>query len=253
MAPRFIDRVALKLKGNLADQSSCRQQKGDHEYRSTPRVCVMDSKPLFLSRAQPRGSNRCCCACRLAQEAIACRHVDLSAQLSGDALPWPKSKYRTRSMTDENCRADVDLGIVLKLMLRFLSAHKKLAAALSALVALVLGCWVWDLSAPLRGQLVAHYDLAHGRYRQLTFGLPPPERPTYARVLSERYGIEVRAVAGCIVSKSLISYVHGYNTVSVAAANRRWRRDVFEDSWQEAERIWSRIHPDAGAAGRNAP
>jgi hypothetical protein len=79
----------------------------------------------------------------------------------------------------------------------------------------------------------------------LTYGLPVPQRPTYAQVLEHRYGIEMLAVSGCIVSTSLIAYVHRYNKVSVAAANRRWRRDVFDDSWKEAGRIWRQNHPEA--------
>lgn len=140
------------------------------------------------------------------------------------------------------------LGIRAETMFRRLSANKKLTA-LSVFVILILGFWAWDVSASLRGQIMAHFDVARGRYRQLAFGLAVPTRSAYARLLGERYGIEMRAVAGCIVSDSLIAYVQGYNKVSAAAANRKWGRDVFQESRQEAGRIWSRTHPDAGKAG----
>jgi len=73
---------------------------------------------------------------------------------------------------------------------------------------------------------MAHFDVARGRYRQLAFGLAVPTRSPYARLLGERYGIEMRAVAGVIVSDSLVAYVQGYNMVSAAAANRKSGRDV---------------------------
>jgi hypothetical protein len=130
-------------------------------------------------------------------------------------------------------------------MLRFVSRHKKLTA-FSALAILIFANLAWDASAFLRGQIVARYDIARGHYRELTLGLPPPQRPTYANVIKERYGIELRAVAGCIVSPSLISYVDGYNSVSIAGANRKWGRDVFEDGRNEAGRIWSQAHPQPG-------
>lgn len=132
----------------------------------------------------------------------------------------------------------------IQTMLRTASSHKTLTAV-SVLLILVLTNWVWGASASLRGEIAARYDIARGHYRQLTYGLPVPQRPRYAQVLKDRYGIEVQAAAGCIVSRSLRAYVRGYNTVSIAAANRRWRRDVIGDSWNEAGRIWRQNHPEA--------
>ena len=134
-------------------------------------------------------------------------------------------------------------------MSRFAISHKALTAV-STLVILMLTYYAWDASASVRGEVVARYDIARGHYQELTYGLPVPQRPTYAHVLKERYGIEVHAVSGCIVWPSLIAYVRGYNKVSMAAANRRWRRDVFDESWHEAGRIWRLNHPEALVSGR---
>ncbi len=85
----------------------------------------------------------------------------------------------------------------------------------------------WVNTAGLRGQLIAHIDLANGHARLLGFGEPTPWRPDYARLLRERHGIEFHVVAGCVVSRPLIAYVEGYNQVSMSAAKRKWGRDVF--------------------------
>lgn len=104
--------------------------------------------------------------------------------------------------------------------------HKKLVAAL-ALVVLVLAWWGWDYSASARGEIVAQYDVARGHYRVLHYGFPSPGLPKYARIMQERYGIEYLTVAGCVVSPSLMAYADGYNAVSMAAARRRYGRDIF--------------------------
>lgn len=111
----------------------------------------------------------------------------------------------------------------------FARNHKMLSAVL-ALMCLVRGLVGWELSAWIRGQLVAHLDVARGHYRILTLGLPATWRPEYTRLLRERYGIEARVVAGCVVSVSLPAYVEGCNTVSTNAANRKFGRDVFRES-----------------------
>jgi hypothetical protein len=57
-------------------------------------------------------------------------------------------------------------------------------------------------------------------------------------MLRERYGIETRRVAGCVVSQSLVAYAEGYNSVGADAANRKFGHDVFQESEAEASRIW---------------
>jgi len=58
------------------------------------------------------------------------------------------------------------------------------------------------------------------------------------QLLRQRYGIEYRAVAGCIVSRSLVDYVDGYDSVSAAAAKRRFGRDVFRECSADASMHW---------------
>ena len=117
---------------------------------------------------------------------------------------------------------------------RFPSSHKKFAIFLLLVCAVV----AWDLAAPVRGNLAAHYDTARGNYRILNFGLPPAWLPEYARLLRERYGIELKAVAGCVVSGQLVSYVEAYDKVIATAARRKYGHDIFKECAQEAEKNW---------------
>ena len=106
------------------------------------------------------------------------------------------------------------------------------------LVSLLAGLILWPVTAGVRGELAASFEVAQGRYRVLAFGLPAPGHDEYERILRERYGIEMRRVAGCVVSRWQVAYWEGYNSVSVDAANRKFGHDVFQESDAEAGRMW---------------
>ena len=75
----------------------------------------------------------------------------------------------------------------------------------------------------------------------LGYGLPPISVVEYRQILQERYGVEYRQVALCIVSSSLDSYADAYE-VSTAAIESRFGRGVFKKSWDEANRKWGDKH-----------
>lgn len=84
------------------------------------------------------------------------------------------------------------------------------------------------------GYLAAENDVHHGQYRLLGYGLPPPGMPRYVRMLKARYGIQYRAVAGCVVSRSQMDFVAAYNNVSATAIGRKFGRDVVRETENEA-------------------
>lgn len=86
--------------------------------------------------------------------------------------------------------------------------------------------------------MVARYDISRGHYEVLGYGLPVPWRPEYARLLQERYGVKFRAVAGCIVSTGLVTYVDSYDRASAEAVNRKFGHDVFKECSDEARKKW---------------
>jgi hypothetical protein len=120
----------------------------------------------------------------------------------------------------------------------WLRSHKVLSTlAIIAVAVLIMMGWLW--AAPVRGRLAAHYDVARGHYRELTYGLPVEWMPEYRELLKKRYGVDSIAVTGCTVSPGLISYVAGYNSVSTAVVNKRFGHDVFSECARDAQTNWN--------------
>jgi len=122
-------------------------------------------------------------------------------------------------------------------MNNFIRNRKKLAAVI-VLAFLFAGFLGWDFSARTRGKIKAHFDVARGHYAILIYGLSAESLPEAARLLRERYGIELRVVAGCIVTKPLVAYVDGYNMVGTAAVGHKFGHDVFEKTLLDASENW---------------
>jgi len=94
--------------------------------------------------------------------------------------------------------------------------------------------WHWPLAAN-RGRLSARLDIAIGRPQILTYGIVTPTHNEYARLLKDRYGIKTRAVAGCIVSSSLVTYVSSYNEETRTAELNRFGHDIFTETREQAD------------------
>ncbi len=92
-----------------------------------------------------------------------------------------------------------------------------------------------QMAGRTRGEQDARTDVAHGKYELLGYGLIAPGHSEYAHLLTERYGITFRAVAGCVVTADLIAYVNGYNTVVEEAARQHFGKDIFAEAHQDAE------------------
>jgi hypothetical protein len=107
-------------------------------------------------------------------------------------------------------------------------------------VAIIAAFVLLPMTASLRGRAAARRDISRGHYVLLGYGLPAPWRGEYARLLHERYGIEFKPVAGCIVSQTLLDYVSSYDNVVIDSANHKFGRDVFEETSEEARNAWKR-------------
>src|SRR5262245_31023182 len=115
------------------------------------------------------------------------------------------------------------------------------------LIAAGIGCllaFVWPLTAYPRGMLRAYIDHARGHFEQKTFGYPAPWRWEYARLLEEKYGVKLNAVAGCEVDYSLFEYVEGYNAVSTSLLIDHFGHDIFEECYTLARERWETDHPE---------
>ena len=111
--------------------------------------------------------------------------------------------------------------------------NRKLALCAIAALLAAATTRTWASSASLRGRADARRDIGKGIYKELIYGLPGPWNQNYALLLKNRYNVELRRVAGCIVTKRLTEYVRGYDEVG-EAAGRRYGRDIFDETYREA-------------------
>src|ERR1700733_13319061 len=122
--------------------------------------------------------------------------------------------------------------------MRFIRRHTPRTAVLVLAFCLAAGYFGWRHSGLTRGTLAARYDTWRGHYLVLGVGSVPPTYPYIARLLRERYAIEFRWSAVCVddwaADRQLIEYTEGYNKTSIAAANRRFGRDVFQATIPDA-------------------
>jgi hypothetical protein len=143
----------------------------------------------------------------------------------------------------------MERSTVLGFIITFIRSHKKLIATAAVMVILPT---IWFHSPSLRGSVAAHIDVEHGRYEIQTFGLPAPWSPQYSRLLYTRYGVRSRAVAGCMVDSTQVSYVEAYDSVVADAAMRRFGHDIFAECAADAEKVYAK-EMTARVAAAQAP
>ena len=73
----------------------------------------------------------------------------------------------------------------------------------------------------------AEADFAVGHYRMLVYGLRKPVAEFDQRLAKD--GVEVRAIAGCIVSDGILEGARIYNEVMRGKLKAKLGRDVFSD------------------------
>jgi hypothetical protein len=64
------------------------------------------------------------------------------------------------------------------------------------------------------------------------------QSPTRSTSVCESDMVNFRAVAGCVVTDSLVSYADGYNAITIAAANRKFGHDVFLECRKVDRKYW---------------
>ena len=119
-------------------------------------------------------------------------------------------------------------------MRRYFRRHWKRVAFI-AVVAMLLTGW---LTAAVRGNLVAHFDVARGHYEMQEYGLPSGITRDCWKLLQDRYGIRHRTVAGCRVMPWVVWYSDAYNEVVMADARRKYGRDVFGECRDEVMKAY---------------
>lgn len=90
------------------------------------------------------------------------------------------------------------------------------------------------------GRRYAEQDIRENCLAVEVSGGPPAAWDNdWVRLLRERFQIELRWVAGCLVNYQIIGHERGYNEVSSAEIQRRFGRDVVWETRNEAQEKWS--------------
>ena len=95
-----------------------------------------------------------------------------------------------------------------------------------------------------QGTSEAKIDLAAGRLRYRTYGMPTEwDGPDlYAQHLRNDYNIELIRVAGCVVTEDLINRTRGYNETALPVIEARYGRGILERVRQKAIEEWTQTH-----------
>jgi hypothetical protein len=102
---------------------------------------------------------------------------------------------------------------------------------------------IWKYySAYQTGRSEAKGDVAANILAIEESGLPGPGLAHYVRILRERYQIEVRRVAGCVVDEKIEGHQAGYNDVSEREIDRRVGLGCIEAAREEAARVGAEIY-----------
>lgn len=100
-----------------------------------------------------------------------------------------------------------------------------------------------DAYAGRDGRKEAERDILQGRVAMLTYGLPVAWQPNYREILLNEHGIELRTVAGCMVSDSLLEYVAAYNEVMATHIAGTQGDGVFESAAERARLAHEQAFP----------
>jgi hypothetical protein len=98
-------------------------------------------------------------------------------------------------------------------------------------------CWLPSDADPYTqrdGTAEAKAVLARGQLIMVTYGLPGAGWIEYRTILSERYGIEMRTIAGCVVTSGVLRYAERFNAVMEPEIRRRYGDNVFDAAEEEA-------------------
>ena len=103
-----------------------------------------------------------------------------------------------------------------------------------------------DFTDPYRhrdGRKEAESDLAHGKLRVVSFGLPAHWSGEYREILLHDYHIEHHAIAGCVVSEGILRYAAAYNQVMAQRIQALYGTHVFDDAAAKAATLYTERHP----------
>lgn len=97
-------------------------------------------------------------------------------------------------------------------------------------------------SAYKAGRAEAMKDVKENRLIIEVSGLPAPWSGEYTKYLADRYHIQLKTVAGCIVDSRIVGHERGYNEISVAEIESRFGHGFLEKTASEVQKKWQQTH-----------
>jgi hypothetical protein len=88
--------------------------------------------------------------------------------------------------------------------------------------------------ASKKARAMAKTDFAQNVYRIFVAG-KPAGRIASEEYLTNKYGVQVTSIAGCVISEGIAGAKDGYNSVMKSLLNRKFGRDIFKEA-EEANR-----------------
>jgi hypothetical protein len=88
--------------------------------------------------------------------------------------------------------------------------------------------------ASKKAREMANTDFAQNVYRILVAGMPAG-RIASEEYLTNKYGVRVTPIAGCVISDGIEGAIDGYNSTMKPLLNRKFGHDIFKEA-EEANR-----------------
>ncbi|HWB04705.1 MAG TPA: hypothetical protein VG796_16875 [Verrucomicrobiales bacterium] len=103
------------------------------------------------------------------------------------------------------------------------------------------------------GRRDAARDLENGKLGFEICGMMRGWDGEYAALLQQRYGIQLRSVAGCIVTEESSGHLGGYNAVMLPEIHRRFGAGVLERTADEARAKYNKRVAEIQAKNKPSP
>ena len=100
----------------------------------------------------------------------------------------------------------------------------------------------YSASAYQAGRSEAIKDVKDNRLVIEVSGLPAPWSGQYAKLLADKYHVQLKTVAGCIVDSRIVGHERGYNEISIAEIERRFGRGFLAKTAGDVQKKWEQVH-----------
>ena len=85
-----------------------------------------------------------------------------------------------------------------------------------------------------KARMMAEIDFAQNIYRIFVAGMPTGKIAS-EEYLTNKYGVQVTSIAGCLISDAIEGAIDGYNSTMKPLLNRKFGHDIFKEA-EEANR-----------------